>query len=104
MSMPLMRFTVAPSDSYELLGRPAWQASAACRGMGTEVFFPTTGDTIAAATRICLRCPVSSECHTAALADPSLQGIWAGTSARRRHRLRSALRLESAGQSAKVGG
>jgi WhiB family redox-sensing transcriptional regulator len=97
-----VRFAVACFDSCDLIGRPACQASAACRGMGTEIFFPITGDTVFAATRICSRCPVSSECHSVALADPSLHGIWAGTSVRGREVLRTAFGLASMGRRAEV--
>ncbi len=72
----------------ELLVRPAWHARAACRGLETEIFFPTDQITLTKARRICSHCPVSSECADFALAHPSLKGIWAGMSERRRARER----------------
>ena len=69
-----------PFDSYDPIVHLDWQTRAACRGMGSDLFFPTGGNAIAHATRICARCPVLEECRTTALDDPSLYGVWAGTS------------------------
>jgi WhiB family redox-sensing transcriptional regulator len=80
--------TMEPSDSYDPIVHLDWQTRAACRGMGSDLFFPTGGNAIAHLTRICARCPVAEECRTTALDDPSLYGIWAGTSVRERRRLR----------------
>jgi WhiB family redox-sensing transcriptional regulator len=66
--------------------RPAWHARAACRGMGTELFFPADHLALLAARRICAGCPVLVECQRFAVSVPSLKGIWAGTSERSRAR------------------
>jgi hypothetical protein len=88
--------TLQPFDSCDTIVRPAWQANAACRGVGPEIFFPARGDnTLALARCFCARCPVAEECRAVALRDPSLQGIWAGMSEQQRDRLRSSLRMES---------
>ena len=42
--------------------RPAWEARAACRGMGTDLFFPKLGDDVDPARAICARCEVGREC------------------------------------------
>jgi len=81
--------TLQPFDRNEPIIHLDWQTRAACRGMGSDLFFPTSGDALGPATRICARCPVLEECRTTALDDPSLYGIWAGTSVRERRRLRS---------------
>jgi len=73
----------------EFLGRPAWQADAACRGGSVESFFPAGGTSLMRARRICNGCTVADECLRYALERPSLKGIWAGTSERRRRRLRT---------------
>lgn len=73
----------------ELLGRPAWHAKAACRGDGVEQFFPHEGTSVMRARRVCNSCTVSDECLQYALERPSLKGIWAGTSERRRRLLRT---------------
>ena len=56
--------------------------------MGVENFFPAEGGSLKPATMICQRCIVSSECLSFALANPSLKGVWAGTSERRRRAIR----------------
>ncbi len=81
--------TLQPFDRHDPIIHLDWQTRAACRGMGSDLFFPTRGDALGPATRICARCPVLEECRTTALDDPSLYGIWAGTSVRERRRLRS---------------
>ena len=77
-------------DLGDLLNRPAWHAKAACRGAGTERFFPPSSGALAPARSVCARCPVIEQCRSAALADPSLRGVWAGTSERERARARRA--------------
>ena len=81
--------TLEPSDSYDPIVHLDWQTHAACRDMGSDLFFLIFGDAIAYATRIWARCPVAEECRATALDDPSPYGIWAGTSVRERCRLRS---------------
>ncbi len=76
-------------ESCDSIVRPGRPADAACRGMGPDFFFPTSSVSLARAERICARCPVAAECLATALEDPSLHGIWAGTSARERQYLRS---------------
>ena len=58
-------------------------------GMGPGFFFPTNSVAFARAERICAGCPVAAECLATALEDPSLHGIWAGTSTAERQYLRS---------------
>jgi hypothetical protein len=67
-------------DSYNPIVRADWQARAARRGMGCDLLFPTSGNALVLATRICGQCPVLEECRTTALDDPSLYGVWARTS------------------------
>jgi WhiB family redox-sensing transcriptional regulator len=71
-----------------LLCRPAWQAEAACRGSGASQFFPTRGASLEAARAACARCSVREPCLATALADPEIQGVWAGTSALERRKIR----------------
>jgi WhiB family redox-sensing transcriptional regulator len=72
----------------ELLGRPSWEARAACRGMPVETFVIKRGEPTAAAKAVCARCPVVGECLDYALADSSLSGVWGGTSTHERTALR----------------
>lgn len=70
----------------ELLARlrPAWHADAYCAGTSDLPWIPKRGhyhgqERCAA---LCDVCPVRMECLTFALADPTLAGMWAGTTAR----------------------
>lgn len=60
-----------------------WLREAACVGEDPELFFPvgTTGpalDDIAAAKRVCARCPVLRECLNWALRTGQTAGVWGG--------------------------
>jgi WhiB family redox-sensing transcriptional regulator len=61
-----------------------WLRSAACLGEDPELFFPvgTTGPAlrdIAAAKRVCARCPVKAPCLAFALGNGQTSGVWGGT-------------------------
>ncbi len=85
----LMQPTTTCDDPIEAIcARPAWHARAACRGVGTEVFFPADQLTFTRARQICAGCEVRAECLEFALEHPSLKGIWAGLSERARARAR----------------
>lgn len=64
--------------------RMEWLRRAACVGEDPELFFPigTEGPAlrdIAAAKRVCARCPVAVECLDYALGSGQLSGVWGGT-------------------------
>lgn len=87
--------------------RDTWRASAACRDIDTELFFPLgeTGDALEQAERakaICRTCPVQEECLDYALTANEQAGIWGGaTEAERRSiRRRRARQRRSAAESA----
>jgi WhiB family redox-sensing transcriptional regulator len=65
-------------ELLDLFQRPAWQQHAACRGAGTETFFPTIGATAAPARAICASCSVSADCAAYARQTGSV-GVWGGT-------------------------
>lgn len=69
-------------------GRPTWHARAACRGVGTDIFFPTRDAPSQAWRAYCARCPVADQCLEQALDDPHTAGNWAGTTERQRNALR----------------
>jgi WhiB family redox-sensing transcriptional regulator len=79
-----------------LLERPEWHARAACRGMGTERFFPADHVALLDARRVCAGCDVQRECGEFAMTVPSLKGIWAGMSERGRARARKAASYDAA--------
>ena len=69
--------------------RPAWMAKAHCRGLPTALFFPEReGERDDSWQEICAGCPVHRECLAHALDAPRLSGVWGGTSANQRRRIR----------------
>ena len=71
-----------------------WRDRAACKDDPTpDLWFVPPGDRhgIAAAKAICHRCPVAAECLAEAMADPSIVGVWGGTSEVERAKLRVAM-------------
>lgn len=75
-----------------------WQTQAQCRGQ-TRMFYPDGTTARAehqanAARRVCAVCPARTPCLAQALTTPiaSDHGIWGGTVATERRRLRTALR------------
>lgn len=86
-----LRPGIEPPDLLaDLLQRPAWHAEAACRGKGTDLFFPNAGQPATHAKAICATCPVTEECLEAALVDPLTVGVWAGKSPAERAQVRKA--------------
>lgn len=85
-------------ELIELLAlRPAWHADALCREPAhSNIDFVPSGRgeatlrMIRDAKAVCRRCIVRAECLAAALADPTTHGIWGGTSAIERRRMREA--------------
>lgn len=59
--------------------RPAWHSRAACRGVGPDVFYPSTRGEHPSpeALELCGRCPVRAECVEAGRRER--HGVWAGT-------------------------
>jgi WhiB family redox-sensing transcriptional regulator len=89
----LMESTSPMPELSDLIARPAWHQDAACRGQGSDRFIlPKGSGEVREAKRICERCPVAAQCLSFALDDPGIKGIWAGTSARERDRMRAAAR------------
>jgi len=73
---------------------PSFDGSQLCAQTDPEIFFPHPSDRagIAAAKEICNQCPFIELCLKYALSEPSIQGIWGGTTQRQRETLRSKLR------------
>jgi WhiB family transcriptional regulator, redox-sensing transcriptional regulator len=70
-------------------GSTAWMEEAACKNKPRVFFFPDGDDWVdPRAGGICAVCPVKDECLDFALRNPSLDGIWGGTSEEERRRIR----------------
>lgn len=70
---------------------PAWVDDARCAGAPSDIFFPEGVGKSAAidyAKNICAGCPVATQCLNEALADPTIGGVWGGTTEPERKRLR----------------
>lgn len=68
---------------------PAWMADGLCGTVDPELWFPShEHQTTHIAKALCHTCPVVAQCLEFALADTTLEGIWAGTTPRERSRLR----------------
>ena len=69
-----------------------WREQAECKDDPTpDLWFVPPGDRhgIAAAKAICRRCPVAAECLAEAMADPSIVGVWGGTTENQRAKIRA---------------
>ena len=66
----------------------SWLDAGLCAQTDPEAFHPGKSDTNTAAKRTCAACDVTAECLAYALADPSLEGVWGGTSVRERQAMR----------------
>ena len=73
----------------DLIERPEWMQSAACRGMDTALFYPTVGEPGTAAKRVCAGCPVAAECLAYAVNLGEHHGIWGGVAEKQRRRIRA---------------
>jgi WhiB family redox-sensing transcriptional regulator len=79
----------APVTLEDFLQRPDWHRRAACRGEGVAAFTVDVGRQYDDGTRrLCAGCQVRRECLKTALADDSLQGMWAGTTPVERRQMR----------------
>jgi WhiB family transcriptional regulator, redox-sensing transcriptional regulator len=79
----------AITEPADLVGSriPDWVDRAACAQADPEVFFPDSRPALSVQL-LCFACPVRTECLAHAVADPSLDGVWGGTTQRQRRRLR----------------
>jgi len=64
-----------------------WEDLAACFGLNTQDFFPTSSPGVDSAKQICNQCPVRQECLEFALVNRIAHGIWGGASERERQRI-----------------
>lgn len=70
-----------------------WRGQAACKGVSTQLFFPTRGEVVSKELKqMCLDCPVNAECLDHALRHEHY-GFWAGTSEEQRISIRRKLNI-----------
>lgn len=73
-----------------------WYATAACKGMDPELFFPLAGELLVVVVETCRTCPSSEGCLDDALTNGTYArdglGYRAGTDERQRYNLRRAAR------------
>jgi WhiB family transcriptional regulator, redox-sensing transcriptional regulator len=87
--------TRLPVGTYELVAAPEpWAKFGACRGVDTNLFFPTRGNDATQAKAVCMNCPVVDECLDYALRTHQTVGVWGGKSERERRGLRRQVREE----------
>ena len=72
------------------LNRQAWMDRALCAEVDPDLFFPGKGDWAQAfrAKVVCRRCDVRKLCLAYAVQNQEMHGIWGGTTAEQRKRLR----------------
>jgi WhiB family redox-sensing transcriptional regulator len=73
--------------------RTDWLGNAACRDADPELFFPVSDvkaarTQVAAARKVCRRCPVRGTCLSWALDNEQEAGIWGGLTEEERRKLR----------------
>ena len=79
-----MTATTATRRSGDL----SWMDAGLCGQTDPDAFFPGKSGTNTDAKRTCAACDVTAACLAYALADPSLEGVWGGTSQRERQAMR----------------
>lgn len=77
----------------ELFGLPDddWMREAVCTQTDVEAFFPEGGSSAALARRVCLGCPVRSDCLKWAMDTDERYGVLGGMTERERARLRNGI-------------
>lgn len=64
-----------------------WADIAACTGLESAIFYPTTDDDATAAKAVCAQCPVQADCLEHAIGRREHNGIWGGTTEKERQRI-----------------
>lgn len=65
-----------------------WMDRAACRGAGSRLFLSEYEAEVRRAKVICQRCQVRETCLAYAVADPTIVGVWGGTTTSERRVMR----------------
>ena len=67
-----------------------WMEDGACRQVDPNIFFPDRGENPRRGKEVCGNCPVFAQCRAYALSDPSIKGVWGGTTTIERTAIRRA--------------
>ena len=83
--------------------RTPWRERAACRGAGTDLFFPVgsagaAADEAGRARQVCGGCLVRADCLAYAMASGQQHGIWGGHDEQERRQLRQQQRSARPGE------
>lgn len=70
------------------MATPDWRWDAACKDTPTGMFFTKDADVIAAAKRVCYRCPVRKPCLDYAMYRREPYGVWGGLTVKQRNGLK----------------
>jgi WhiB family redox-sensing transcriptional regulator len=90
--------SLSTPDVAELIRRPGWMRDALCREYQHLNWIPARGDSTFATLRaICGSCLVAERCLAYALDRPDVVGVWGGTTAKERRKLRQGRRPVPAG-------
>ena len=65
----------------------SWRQKAACRGLDSEIFYPTSDDAADTAKSVCNACAVRTPCLEYALSHREHDGIWGGATEKERRRI-----------------
>jgi WhiB family redox-sensing transcriptional regulator len=86
---------VTEHPGFDFLDQP-WAGEALCAQIDPVLWFPLLGATSFAAKRICLTCPVRTDCLEWALATRQAYGVWGGLSTKERDEEMRARRMVAA--------
>lgn len=65
-------------------GYVSWEQQGLCTQVDPDLFFPDVGHPSKHAKKVCVQCPVITECLDHALKNTQLTGVWGGTTHRER--------------------
>lgn len=94
----LTRSTI-PLEPTAIFDGDEWMQSGNCRHIDPDTFFPSDGQGVIEAQKVCEGCPAQAPCLEYALLHRIEHGVWGGASERQRRRIlrerKQALRTSS---------
>jgi WhiB family transcriptional regulator, redox-sensing transcriptional regulator len=80
--------TFGAMNGSDVTVKTTWREEAACKGLDTGIFFPSSDAEAGAAKLVCAGCPVREACLEWAIASRQEDGVWGGMTDTERRRLR----------------